>query len=372
MLTLIEGAEVFSPDPLGVRDVLVLGGAIARIGGVDPAAVERLGVPFERIDGRGSLLTPGLVDPHSHLIGTGGEQGYASRHVEVRYEELVEAGVTTVVGCLGTDDVTRHLQPLLGRVRQLQSFGLHALLYTGSFHIPPPTLTGTVRGDFQLIPEVVGVGEFAISDFRSTEPLPIEVARLVSEALVGGLLGEKAGVVHFHVGPGKRRLKILFQVLDAYDVPARHLYPTHLNRGDELLAEGVALAKRGGYVDFDCIESATQWVRKYVDGGAPLEQLTLSSDAHCPGGDERKLRDEVFGLAREGVLPLEKALMLGTTNAARALKLPRKGRIEVGADADLLLVEPRSYRVREVLARGRRLMRGGQVLAPPTSSFEVK
>ena len=40
---------------------------------------------------------PGLVDGHVHVIGGGGNEGYASRIPELWVGELVEAGITTVV-----------------------------------------------------------------------------------------------------------------------------------------------------------------------------------------------------------------------------------------------------------------------------------
>ena len=44
---------------------------------------------------------------HSHITGGGGEAGPASRCPEARLSELLDAGITTVVGVIGTDTVTR-------------------------------------------------------------------------------------------------------------------------------------------------------------------------------------------------------------------------------------------------------------------------
>jgi beta-aspartyl-dipeptidase (metallo-type) len=371
MLTVFRGGEVHAPEPLGSKDVLVAFDTIVRVGRED-ADLTALKLPYEEVDVRGCLLVPGFIDVHSHLVGTGGEQGFASRTAEVSFEEIVSSGVTTVVGCLGTDQTTRHLSTLLGRVRQLQRQGLNALMYTGSFHVPGPTLTGAVQDDLILIPEIVGVGELAIADVRATEPSAPELARLASNALVGGLLGEKAGVVHFHVGPGKRRLSLLREVIDGYEVPARHLYPTHVERTVELLDEAIALAGRGSYVDMDCIEPVGEWVRKYFDRGGNPSRLTLSSDAHAPKGFETKLRNELFALVKEHGFSLEQMLPLATSNPAAALKLSRKGRLAPGMDADLLVLERDTLRIREVWARGKPLLRGGQVAPPREESFTVQ
>ena len=55
----------------------------------------------------GCIIVPGLVDIHVHLIGGGGEAGPASRTPECQLSDLLNAGITTVVGVLGTDCVSR-------------------------------------------------------------------------------------------------------------------------------------------------------------------------------------------------------------------------------------------------------------------------
>jgi len=110
--TLIQNGEVYTPRPIGRQSILIDGGVIARIGPVDVAAVDRVGLGLELIDATGCLVFPGFVDPHEHLIGGGGESGFASRLPEVQVDQLVESGITTVVGCLGTDTSTRHLTTL--------------------------------------------------------------------------------------------------------------------------------------------------------------------------------------------------------------------------------------------------------------------
>ncbi|MFN7135147.1 MAG: hypothetical protein ACK4N5_23940, partial [Myxococcales bacterium] len=238
MFTLITGAEVYDPAPRGRVPVLLGRERLERVGGeVDADAIRRAGFACEHVDGSGLLLLPGLVDPHAHLIGTGGEQGFKSRTSDIPLEELVSSGITTVVGCLGTDDSTRTMPALVARARQLTRCGITAYVYTGSFHLPPPTLTGSVRNDLLFIPEVLGVGEVAIADFRSTEPSGRALAQLVSDAKVGGLLGEKVGLVHFHVGPGKRRLGALTELLVRTKLPPQT---------DQRLRDIVAHAQREG------------------------------------------------------------------------------------------------------------------------------
>ncbi|TNI62393.1 beta-aspartyl-peptidase, partial [Aeromonas media] len=70
MLTLIEGAEIHSPAPLGQQDLLVADGRIAWLG---KGLTVPPDWPLERVDGRGRYLVPGLVDPLAHITGGGGE-----------------------------------------------------------------------------------------------------------------------------------------------------------------------------------------------------------------------------------------------------------------------------------------------------------
>ena len=67
--TLICNARVFSPDDLGVRDVLIIND---RFYAVDKDLNVTL-PEIERIDAKGKILTPGFFDQHIHVTGGGGE-----------------------------------------------------------------------------------------------------------------------------------------------------------------------------------------------------------------------------------------------------------------------------------------------------------
>ena len=70
--------------------------------------------------------------------------------------------------------------------------GLSAWCWTGGYHVPPTTLTASVRSDIVHIDCVIGLGELAISDHRSSQPGYDELARLASEVHVAGLLSRRA------------------------------------------------------------------------------------------------------------------------------------------------------------------------------------
>ncbi|WP_421247689.1 beta-aspartyl-peptidase [Aeromonas jandaei] len=372
MLTLIEGAEIFSPAYLGQQDLLVADGRIAWMGkGMSVPA----DWPLMRVDGRGQYLVPGMVDPLAHITGGGGEGGFAFRTPELAASEALKAGVTTLVAALGTDSLTRSPAQVLGKVREFRAAGVSAFMYTGSYHLPVKSITGTVESDIMLIPEVLGVGEVAISDHRSSAPTHDELARLVSEARVAGLLAGKSGVSFFHLGDGQGALVPLRALRDKTDIPLRQLYPTHCNRNPWLFAEAIEWGKAGGWVDLttssfpDLVEDgerlAADALVELLAANVPADRISFSSDANASlprfNGEGRLIEmrcGQIASLWQECVracqlgVPLEVALAVVSANPAQALGLGGKGRIGVGQDADLLLIKSASLAITKVMSGG--------------------
>ena len=372
MLTLIEGAEIHSPVPLGQQDLLVADGRIAWLG---KGLTVPPDWPLVRVDGRGRYLVPGLVDPLAHITGGGGEGGFAFRTPELAAREALSAGVTTLVAALGTDSLTRTQAQVLGKVREFRAAGVSAYMYTGSYHLPVKTLTGRVESDIMLIPEVLGVGELAISDHRSSAPTHDELARLVSEARVAGLLAGKSGVSFFHVGDGRGALAPLRALRDGTDIPLRQLYPTHCNRNPWLFVEAIDWGRAGGWVDLttssfpelldDGEQLAAEALVALLAAGVPADRISFSSDANAslPRFDSEgrliELRcGQIASLWQECVracalgVSFEVALGVVTANPARALGLAGKGAIAVGQDADLLLIDPNTLAIQRVMSGG--------------------
>ncbi len=386
MFTLIQGPRVWAPEPLGERDLLLAGTSIAAV--AEPGTVEPGGVAVDRLDARGCQVVPGFIDSHVHILGGGGEGGPATRAPELSIEELVACGVTSVIGCLGTDAVTRHLESLLAKARSLEAEGISAWIFTGSYQLPPVTLTGSIRSDLVLIDKVVGAGEIAISDHRSSQPTFDEITRLAAECRVGGMLGAKAGVLHLHLGDGQRGLELVRRLLAETEIPLTQVVPTHCCRNPRLLAEAVEHVLAGGCADFTAgfgnhgaEVSVVEAVRRLLTAGAFLDRVTVSSDAggsipvFDAAGELTGLdiaRPDVLlaafrALVREEVVGLADACRLFAANPARIYRLRGKGRIEVGADADLVVFDG-ELRPRDVFARGRRMVAGGQVTAHSTFS----
>jgi beta-aspartyl-dipeptidase (metallo-type) len=359
-MLLIDNALVYAPAPLGRRSLLLGGGKVLWMGttALELPAVMRNAV--ETLDLEGRRLIPGLIDGHVHICGGGGEAGFSTRVPPLPLSGYTSAGITTVIGLLGTDDVARGPRELLATVYALREEGLNAWALVGGYHLPIATLTGSLRGDLVFLEPFVGVGELAISDHRSSQPTLEELLRVASDAHVAGLMTGRAGILHLHLGDGARGLELVNRALDASELPARVFNPTHVNRRRALFDEAVELARRGAVVDVTAFPvgededgyGAAEAVERFLASGAPAGNLTVSSDAGgclpCFDTEGRVCR---MGVGSSGALlatlrallerglPLADALPPFTSNPARLLRLATKGSIEPGADADLVALD---------------------------------
>ena len=370
MFELITNASVYAPEPLGIRHLLICAGKIAWIGEQVPQLDDALEVEVTDLDG--ARLVPGFIDAHTHLTGGGGEAGPSTRVPPLALSQITRAGVTSVVGLLGTDDLTRTPQNLVSQVMGLREEGLSAWCYTGGYHVPVVTLTGSVRGDIVNLEPVIGVGEVAISDHRSSQPTRDEILRLAGEAHVAGLMTGKAGIVHLHLGDGARGLSMIRECLEFAEIPPRVFNPTHVNRNKPLFEQACELSGLGCNVDLTAYPadpseqgwSAEDAVQRFLDQGFDRNRLTISSDGGgcLPRFDEQgqltklgfascQAMADCFKNLLDRGLPPETVLPFLTRNVANLLKLPRKGRISRGCDADLLVVD-RHNRIDSVMARG--------------------
>ena len=383
MFTLIKGGSIYGPEKMGVKEILVVGRTIAKIS-------DRIDLPdhfnARIISASGRIVTPGLIDLHVHLLGGGGEGGPRTRTPEITLSKITRAGVTTVVGCLGTDDISRRPETLLAKAMQLEEEGVSTYIYSGSYQFPLATITGSVRRDIAFIPKVIGVGEIAVSDHRSSQPTFEELCRVAAEARVGGMIGGKAGLVHLHMGSGKRMLDLILRIVKETEIPIGQFLPTHLTRTESLLEQSIEFAKMGGNIDFTVKGQELSFplttgkaLQMALDGGVDIEQITLSSDSNgsmpifdekgrlirLAVGDIRDLYLDWKGLV-EGGFALEDILKMVTTNPAkRAGIYPCKGSIEEGKDADLLILNS-DLEIESVIAKGQVMIERGEVLVKGT------
>ena len=360
MVTIIRNAKVYQPEYAGVKDILILGDRIAAVG-------EHLRADFggslevQEINGEGMAAVPGFIDSHEHIMGGGGEGGFHTRTPEASLGDLIRNGITTVVGCIGTDGVGRDMTALLAKAHALENEGITTYAYTGSYQVPVHTLTDSLMKDIMMLDKVIGVGEVAVSDHRSSQPSFEEFARIAADARVAGMLSGKAGIVNVHLGDSERRLDLIRRVIHETEIPASQFLPTHVNRNEALFEECLDFAAEGGTIDFTGNEDIDYWeticdevrvcrgIRRLLERGISSDRFTISSDGqgsmpvfNAQGeyqgigiGKASCLLKEVRECVQKEEIPLETAIKGITCNPASILKLDRKGRIKEGFDADI-------------------------------------
>lgn len=376
MITLFRNAEIYSPHLIGQKDLLTGGKTILAISDhLEPPP----GIPVQTIDCTGQYLVPGFIDSHVHVTGGGGEGGLTSRMPELQVQMMLEAGVTTVVGCLGTDGITRTVESVLIKVKTLREQGVSAWMYTGAYQVPPPTITGDIMKDVILFEEVIGVGEIAISDHRSSVPSVAELTRIATQARVAGMIGGKAGIVNLHMGDAQDPFRPIHEVVAQSQLGYKQFLPTHCNRNPYIFKDAFGYGKKG-YVDITTSSypyypdeeiKPSKALKQLLDKGVPLHHITFTSDAcgSLPGFDPgtgkltrmemglpvstlREIRDAVL---MEG-MPLEQVLPVVTSNPADILKLPQKGYIRKGFDADLIVMD-KELNIIHLMANGKMMTR---------------
>jgi beta-aspartyl-dipeptidase (metallo-type) len=378
-MILIKSIEIYNPEYLGKKDVFISGGKINLI----QDNIEVFNTEIQVIDGSDLKLVPGFIDQHVHITGGGGEGSFKTRVPEITLSKLIEGGITTVVGLLGTDGTTRSVENLVAKAKALREEGITAYAHTGSYEYPTITLTDSVKKDIVFIEEIIGA-KVALSDHRSATLSNDELARLASEVRVAGMLSGKAGILVVHMGSGEKGLSPINEVLKNSDIPIRTIRPTHVNRKKELLQEAFEFAKKGGIIDLTCgIYKELTPGRVIISAeelDIPLENIIISSDGY---GSWSKY-DEYGNMIEIGVskvtsiyeefkfmvqklgFDIEKALKFITTNPAKSLNIyPKKGTIKQDSDADMILLN-NDLEIKGVIANGKLMMHEGKMLVKGT------
>ncbi len=384
MVTIIRNAKVYMPEYAGVKDILILGNKIAAVGSHLKADFGGH-ILVQELDAYGLAAVPGFIDSHEHILGGGGEGGFHTRTPEATLSGLILNGITTVVGCIGTDGVGRDMAALLAKAHGLENEGITAYTYTGSYHVPVQTLTDSLMKDIMMLDKVIGVGEVALSDHRSSQPTFEEFARIAADARVAGMLSGKAGIVNVHLGDSPRRLDLLWRVVRETEIPFSQFLPTHVNRNAALFDDCLDFAAAGGTIDFTGNEEIDYWetvsdevrvcngISRLLDRGISSDRFTISSDGqgslpifNARGeyegigiGKASSLLKEVRECVLKGGIPLEIAVKGVTSNPASILKLHSKGRIRESFDADICLLTEDSLELKTVIAKGQVMVLDG-------------
>ena len=365
-MILFKNCKIYSPEPLPATQVLVAGEKVIAI--EESIRIEGCEVDIHDLEGR--CLCPGFIDQHVHITGGGGQFGPASFIPEITMQELVATGTTTVVGLLGTDGIVKELSSLYNKTKALEAQGMTAFMLTNYYGLPEKTMTGSVSGDMVFIDRVIGC-KLALSDDRSSFPTKRDSAACQRDPAWGFTSG-KHGILHIHLETCRRISMLFMQFWTNIPPLVSYFSPTHCIRTAPLFEACVKFAQRGGMMDIST--GGTQFTDPHkavalaLEMGAPLENLTFSSDGrggvkkidlvtgevtYTPAPVDKNLK-EMIRLVKERILPLEKALMLLTTNPAKNLSLAGKGRIAVGNDADFVVLND-NLSLSEVWAKGRKV-----------------
>ncbi len=365
---LVKNVKLFDPQPMGKVDILVTNDRVAAVGNDLHPQIPGLTV----IDGTGKTAVPGFIDQHVHVTGGGGEGGFNSRTPELMLSTVIKAGVTTLVGLLGTDSYTKSVENVLAKTKEFNADGITAYCLTGAYVYPPVTVTGSVSKDIVYIKEILGC-KLAISDHRCSRPTKEELIRLASDIRMAALVSGKPGILHIHLGGCGRQLEDIIEIVEEAYLPIKHFRPTHLDCNPKAALRFMEL---GGWADFTAEPSKTDELYDVIQK-AGIEHLTVSSDSNGSIPVWNEARDQVVAVKVGGMdplyeiirnlvvdfnVPMETAIQLITSNVARALELyPEKGTVRPGSHADMVLLDENLH-IDTVMAMGKLMMKDKQLL----------
>ncbi len=336
MFTLLKNGEVYTPENLGKKDVLLWNDKVFKIG-------DNLDIP-QGYDGKtinleGKKVIPGIVDTHVHITGGGGEGGFTSRTSEITKEEIAEAGVTALVGVLGTDGYARRVEDVLVKTLALREMGFEAYFLTGSYTLPVVNLTGEVATDIMFQEHCLGMGEIAHCDHRGSMMTFEEFTRLAADVRNGARLAGKKGVLNVHLGNLEDPADY-FLDLCKKDITFRPLIvPTHVTRKDYVFKSCLKFLEFGGQIDITAggkgdkeqnvigsVEGLEMIYKKYKT----LDRVSLTSDGNgsmpiwdnlgnligMGKGSSKVLLEDLKLATENGIIPFEETLKTITTTPA--------------------------------------------------------
>jgi beta-aspartyl-dipeptidase (metallo-type) len=282
------------------------------------------------------------------------------------------------VGLLGTDGTARSIKNLYAKTMSLESEGISAYMFTGYYGIEPTYITNTIQDDMIFIDKVLGC-KIAITDIRSSYPTELELLRMLRQITVGGMIANKKGILHIHLGNLKPKMDILFKLVEEHEFPISHISPTHVGRTKALFEQAIAFAKLGGMIDITT--GASKYTDPYkavlyaLENGVSIDKITFSSDGNA-GLDKLDENGKLIGFRKAPIdqnylqvkqlietkeVSIEDAIKLITLNPANNLGLKNKGVIEINADADLCCLD-KDFILTDVFAKGKLMMENKEVI----------
>lgn len=363
---LIRNVRIVEPGKrVFAGDVLIENGTIAATGEVPAAQTSGATV----VEGEGRLLTPGMVDLHTHgIMHSLYEMGAWGLRTAAR--ELGQFGVTTVLPTIvpipkqETFDRLREIAAAIPLIKEIAIPGLHL---EGPFMVKGGAACPTLPGDLALLEQLLAAcdGKVTAMSLSPDAPNIIPVIKRLRE------LGIHVFLTHTQANPEQTEAAI-----EAGARHATHFYdvfyaPAEKDPGVRPVgAVESILADPRATVDFigDGIHVHPTAIRAAL-AAKGWQGVVLITDSNIgaglppgvyntPWGYSVRVAPEIAArhetknfLAGSALtmdrgmanlfqwlkLPPEQIWAMSTLNPARVVGLEKKGRLEPGADADLVL-----------------------------------
>lgn len=330
------------------------------------------------IDAQGAYVAPGLIDTHIHGFAGFGPEHAAEKDLLEMSARLAKAGVTAfcpTLYCGQPADMRRIIENTVG------AFGKETGAHILGYHLEGPFISPHKPGvmkpqdiapiDMATLEKLYAAARGHITNMTIAPELPgIEkVAAFAKEHHILLQAGHtNATYAQFLKGAqlGIRHATHLFNAMSPFnhrDPGAAGAVMLHPEISAEIIADGI-------HVHPDVVG----FLRRIK----PLENIILVTDALLPTGQEKGpfiangeevVFDGVWKRKTDGVIAgsaltmlqgvsnlvsfgytLPEAVQCASTNPARLLGLSAKGKLEIGADADIVLFDNHFRPVRTLIA----------------------
>jgi dihydroorotase len=343
----IKGGDVLDPSQSlrGKRDIGIRHGVIEAVEGDIPAARA-----LRVLDAGGKLVTPGLVDLHSHVYPYGSAIGIPA-------DELVAHQCTTTcvsAGDAGANNFAAFRRFIVAQTRTR----LYAFVHVANMGLAPFPVAELYNIDFaQVDVAAKAVAENAdmvlgIKVRMSENVIAKNGIEPLKRAVAACVMAGTSAKVMCHIG-GVETVALMSQILDTLrpgDI-LTHAYSgapniagafTNIIQDGRLLPAALAAKQRGvifdvghggGSFDYTVAEPAI------AQGATPD---TISSDIHVFSGNTPGMpylpwvMSKFMGLG----FSLEQVVAMATVNPAKVInRLPKLGTLQVGAPGDVAIME---------------------------------
>jgi dihydroorotase len=336
---LIAGGRVIDPAQKlsDVRDVAISGGRVVRIAANIPRAQAR-----QVYDASGKLVTPGLIDLHTHVYKYG---------ITLNVDPDVvgfQSGVTTVVDCGSTGAGTFQgfrkyiIESSPTRIYALLNISTIGLVVTNEIYLDPRMINAqaAIRTINANRDRILGV-KVRVNGRHADLDHDLEVMKTARE------VADATGLpimMHWSVEPK------LLAMLNRGDILAHPFNPPSANssnlfgadgpQAEKILADIIGLRDRGVWVDTQLATTHHSWdvsEKAMKQGWVPD---SISTDiSRAPDGSPASVLVPMTEFLHLG-LPLEQVIAGVTTNPAKMLPFPEKvGTLEPGVAADVAILE---------------------------------